>query len=164
MPSSAPTTTQIAFDVGPPDQRTRIVAVMPDPTMALAELLVPQRVAVGRIECLDIAGRAGRVELAVGIGRRMRAPVSCAPLPTRSLHIFCTLMVGGISTSTVGGSMFSFLVSLNQPLIVAQPTDGGGQHDQNQCALHEPFFSAPPRSLSFISTNARFGAVRIEIG
>src|SRR5579863_1932368 len=52
----------------------------------------------------------------------MRAPVFSAPLPMRSAQSFCTLMLGvNCSASLVGGSIFSFLVSLNQPLIVAQP-------------------------------------------
>ena len=43
----------------------------------------------------------------------------------RSLHSFCTASSGGNSVSSVGGSMFSALVSVNQPLIVEHPLDPG---------------------------------------
>ena len=158
---------KIPINTRPSGETHGIVAMVEHETAAFASLFVPQAAAGRSVERFDRAGSARGVEFAVGICRpHQRTGLLSALADARgphALHRDAIVEVLGQRRRRFD----VFLLYIVEPAFDRCATAHGHNGERERtCAqqrrmsghAHEPFFSAPPRSLSFISTKARFGA------
>ncbi len=96
----------------------RVVAALPHPAVAFAQMLLPDRAAAGRVDRFDRAIDARRVQASIDHRRRDACAGIAGAAALPSVHRRCTCTVGVNSVSGVGGSTLSFLPRL---LIQSQP-------------------------------------------